>query len=94
MLDHGLGILAGRNALRTVSAPPDVQFMPGLEVLILANAASGRLRFRRRLTKVEQHMNPNAFTALKGGDGLPGLARRLRTGCETLIKSKGERLPH
>jgi hypothetical protein len=28
MLDHGLGILAGRNALRTVSAPPDVQFMP------------------------------------------------------------------
>jgi hypothetical protein len=94
VLDHGLGILAGGNALRMVSAPPDVQFMPGLEILILANAASERLRFRRRLTKVEQHMNSDAFTALEGGDGLPGLARRLRTRCETLVKNKGERLPH
>ena len=66
---------------------------PGLEILLLANAAFERLMFRRRLTKVEQHMNSVAFTDLKGGDGLPGLARRLRTRCETLIVMKGERLP-
>jgi len=44
------------------------------------------------MQQVEDHMNSAAFTAC-GGQGLMGLARELRGGCEELKRRKGERLP-
>ena len=48
--------------------------------------------FKRRMQKVEDHMNSPAFAAADGG-GLPSLAKDLRERCELLIELKGERLP-
>ncbi len=48
--------------------------------------------FKQRMKQVEDAVNAPGF-AWKGGRGLEGLARDLRTRCEQVVQRRGERLP-
>ena len=50
-------------------------------------------QFRKRMDKVVDHMNSDAFQA-KDGTGLPGLCRSLRARCERVLAEGGARLQH
>ena len=49
-------------------------------------------QFTARMQRVEDHMNSSSFAA-PGRRGLTGLAKELRTRCELVIASKGQRVP-
>ena len=49
-------------------------------------------QFRKRVQKVEDHMNSDAFAA-PDGNGLLGLAKCLRSRCEAVVLAQGERFP-
>ena len=49
-------------------------------------------QFARRMKRVQDYLNSSEFAA-EGGEGLEGLARRLRERCQEVVKRKGERLP-
>ena len=44
------------------------------------------------MQRVEDHLNSDDFAA-PDGTGLLGLAKELRGRCETVVQSKGERVP-
>ena len=50
------------------------------------------LQFQRRMKKVQDYMNSDAFAHEPGGRGLLGLAKDLRPRCEELREQRGERL--
>ena len=49
-------------------------------------------QFRRRMAKVEQHLNSDEFAAERGG-GLMALNQEMRQRCEDVVARKGDRLP-
>lgn len=49
-------------------------------------------QFKKRVLQVVNHLNSDSFSA-PNGEGLPGLARRLRERCSAIVLLKGERLP-
>lgn len=48
--------------------------------------------FRKRMQRVEDHMNSPEFAA-EGGRGLEGLAKELRWRCQEVIRLEAERIP-
>ena len=50
------------------------------------------LHFATRMQRVEDHMDSFSFAAI-GGCGLLGLAKELRSRCEYVIASGGQRVP-
>ena len=50
------------------------------------------VHFAERMQRVEDHMNSFPFAAV-GGRGLMGLAKDLRSRCEHVIASGGQRVP-
>ena len=50
-------------------------------------------QFKRRMLKVQDFMNSDAFSA-KDGRGLAGLAKDLFPRCEELVANSGLRLPY
>jgi hypothetical protein len=51
-------------------------------------------QFKRRMRKVQDFMNSDAFRRDPDGAGLPGLAKDLRKRCEELKGRQGQRLPY
>ena len=49
-------------------------------------------QFQKRVLKVEHALNSDKF-ASDHGEGLEGLARRLRARCAEVVRRKGERIP-
>ena len=50
-------------------------------------------QFRVRMQRIEDFMNSEAFKAVGGGRGLPGLAKTMRDRAQEIIDRQGERLP-
>ena len=50
-------------------------------------------QFKRRMKRVEDHMNSKDFAAANRGRGLRGLAKELLDRCDRVIALEGERIP-
>ena len=71
--------------------------LPHVRRLLDGDLASPKLeeslaQFAKRMQLVEDYMNSSSFAAI-GGRGLMGLVKDLRSRCEHVIASGGQRVP-